>query len=166
MAGLPSVAHLLLVCHPPLAPGDAADPRTWLLSPAGRARIGPLAGRLRPYAPEVVVGSADPSGLETARLLAVALDCNMHTADDLHDRAGGEAAEVATQRFTRAVEMLAKGYRSSTLAVVSGPGVISGYLAARCGVDAEVTARTLDRPSFVAVDRDGHVVTELAARIP
>lgn len=156
---------LLLICAPPLDPGPDADPRTWPLSLAGRASVLPLAERIRRYRPDPIVGSADPGPLETIRLLASALDAGMHTAADLHERTAPETPEAAGERLGVALDLLLKAYRREAVAVVSGPVAISHYLAGRCGVDATITERTLQLPSYVAIDRAGFTITEVAGSI-
>ena len=156
---------LLLICAPSLDPGPDPDPRTWPLSLAGRATVLPLAERIRRYQPDPIVGSADPGPLETIRLLASALDASMHTAADLHERTAAEKPDAAGDRLGAAVDLLLKAYRRETVAVVSGPVAISRYLAARCGVDAAVTERTLRPPSYVAVDRAGFTIVEVTISI-
>ncbi len=64
---------LILVKHamPVVTPG--VPPARWVLSDAGRASCGPLAARLRAFAPATVVASNEPKARETARLLAAGL---------------------------------------------------------------------------------------------
>jgi broad specificity phosphatase PhoE len=127
---------LILIKHasPYVIPGT--PPERWRLSDKGIESCGPLAERLRPHAPGVVVTSSEPKAAQTGQLVADQLNVPVEEADGLqeHDRSnvphmrsgefishvelffrrprelilGRETAEQAAARFNAAVDAVLK----------------------------------------------------------
>lgn len=144
---------LLLVKHslPEVLPGVPAE--RWRLGEEGRRRCKPLAARLAPYEPTVIVASAEPKATETAVLVANELHRPVETVEGLHEHdrgnepyfpttaeweaavatffarpeelvLGRETAVEARDRFARAVaEVLAK-YPALPLLATARPALL------------------------------------------
>jgi broad specificity phosphatase PhoE len=149
---------LILIKHasPQVIPGT--PPETWKLSEPGRESCLRLAEALRAHSPGVVVSSIEPKAIETAEIVAQALQIPSHTAPELHehDRSnvphmrssefissmelffrrpselvlGNETASAALSRFEKAVQGVLDQYAShDSIAIVSHGTVIALLLA-------------------------------------
>ncbi|HEX5503485.1 MAG TPA: histidine phosphatase family protein [Thermomicrobiales bacterium] len=173
--------RLILVKHslPEIVPSVPAA--EWRLGPAGRARCGPLAERLRAYRPAAVVGSVEPKAAETAALVASALGVPRETAAGLHEHDrrdvgflddaafeasvaaffaapdalvfGRETARQAERRFARAVAGVLARRPDQTVVVVAHGTVVSLFVAAHTGLDARDLWRRLGLPSYIVLAR-------------
>jgi broad specificity phosphatase PhoE len=185
-----STSRLVLVRHG--APQiDIAQPASnWPLSEVGREAVIRMAERMRPFAPDLFVSSAEPKASQTAYALAVALDADFQTAEGLeeHHRSkvgfldqgtfenkvvelfrnpdkrvfGDESAREATERFTKAVKSVQRLNPNRRLAIVSHGTVISLWLERHAAADGLVTWKMLGLPSFVVYDAKQKKVVELA----
>jgi broad specificity phosphatase PhoE len=138
------------------------DPGAPLLLPT---LVDRLALKLAERSVAVVVTSPERGPLATARPLAAALDVSMHSAGGVEERQPGESTGEAIDRFSDGLDALLKVHPVDTFALVTGGLVVSGWLGRHCGVDPEVTERTLGQPSFVVVDRLGPTVAEVVAAV-
>lgn len=165
---------LLLVRHsaPEIDPSVPAV--AWRLSDEGRARCERLAREVAGYAPPRLLSSPEPRAVETAELIAPALELEVEVVDDLreHERrtlpflpraeldrrmrdffarpselvVGEETADAACARFAAVVDQLAE-----RAVVVSHGTVIALYVA---GSDADGGFgfwKTLELPHVVKV---------------
>src|SRR5687767_7132509 len=100
--------RLILVKHakPLVTPG--VSPERWELSEEGRRQCGPLAERLRPYGPAVVVASEEPKAAETGRVVAEGLGVSFLTAPGLHEHDRNDVPHTRTPEFISAMALFFK----------------------------------------------------------
>lgn len=184
---------LVLVKHAPPDVVPGTPPDEWHLSADGVAAADRLAARLAPLAIDVVVSSLEPKAMETAKVVAAALDVTFHTGDDLHEHRrrtagysseevfeasirglferraevvfGEESGAAAEQRFTNALDALVKAHRGDRLAVVAHGTVIALHLEARYGLDGFSVWRRLGLPSYVVVDQRTRSLVDVVDRV-
>ncbi|MEW5869935.1 MAG: histidine phosphatase family protein [Chloroflexota bacterium] len=157
------------------------DPRLpaaqWPLSAAGRERCQPLARALSAYPLHAVISSHEPKAIQTARLVAAALNLPASQAPGLHEHErpaagltnqeefqaavaclfahpgqlvmGAETADQARQRFTQAVHALLAAHPGQNLAVVAHGTVISLFVAHACRLDPFPLWQSLTLPCFI-----------------
>ena len=153
---------------------------TWRLSSNGRSRAKLLANELRGFAPASIWCSKEPKAIETAQILASALDTPMQIADGLeeHHRTkvpyfptedefeqaieqffrnphklvlGDETAQQALQRFAAAIDRVIEAAAADTAIVVTHGTVMTLYMASVAGVRPMCFWRSLETPSFVVI---------------
>ena len=153
---------------------------TWRLSSSGRSRAELLANELRGFAPASIWCSKEPKAIETAQVLASALDTPPQIADGLeeHHRAsvpyfptqdefeqaveqffaepdklvlGDETAQQALRRFTAAIDRVIEADAADTAIVVTHGTVMTLYMASIAGVRPMCFWRHLETPSFVVI---------------
>ena len=177
--------NLILVRHsePEIQPGEPAS--TWQLSERGRAKAKLLADELRAFGPASIWCSKEPKAIETAQILAGALNAPLHIIDGLeeHHRSsvpyfpalddfehaverffrnpdklvlGEETAHQALHRFTAAIDR-AKETAAGTIIVVTHGTVMTLYMASVSSVEPMCFWRNLDTPSFVALTPPEHI---------
>lgn len=185
------MSKLILVKHslPDIVPGIPAS--RWALSDEGRRRCGLLASRLDAWRPAVLVSSAEPKALETARLLAEAWNLPLATRDGFEEQHretapflaanvfresiraffekpaelvfGEETADEAYARFAAAMDTLLDEHPGDSVMVVTHGTVIALYVARRTGVDAFELWQRLDLPDAIVLDRrDRSILTEMS----
>lgn len=176
--------RLLLIRHslPTIDPSVPAS--RWGLSDAGRRRAVRLAERLREHRPSLVVASPELKAVQTAALLAEALDVPWEEAAGLEEhhrervpflhapgafearvRAlferprervfGEESALEARRRFEGGVDRVLRARPLATVAVVSHGTVIALFAGARANVDPAALWPRIEMPSFLVFDRPG-----------
>ncbi|MCI0398736.1 MAG: phosphoglycerate mutase family protein [Chloroflexi bacterium] len=185
--------HLILVKHslPEVVPGRPAH--QWLLNDEGRRRCQPLAEKLAPYQPTMIIASQEPKAAETARLAANHLDLPWEIAAGLHEHEranapflgrekfeaivadffarpdelvfGDETAAAARLRFTRAVQQALERTPAGTLAVVTHGTVLTLFVAAHNAVEPFPLWQQLDLPSFVVLSRPSLALVEVVPSI-
>lgn len=178
--------HLILVRHslPDVVEGLPA--RNWSLSEEGRRRAERLVQRLTPFRPEVIVSSAEPKALETAKIVASALQMGVAISEGLHEHKretvpylvpdvfeksvlelferpdqivfGDESADQAHQRFSEAVAAAVKLHASRTVCIIAHGTVISLLVSRLTGICAFELWKELGLPSFVVLDLDANEV--------
>lgn len=175
-------ADLLVLVKAARPEVDPAVPAaSWTLGVDGTQGSLRLADRLRPLSLGLVVASVEPKAVETARILAEALDLPWQTGHDLHEHVrpsvgylgqeefeasirrffstpsqvvfGDESADAAFRRFSTAVDALVRVHRGRRLCVVAHGTVISLLLGRRFGVDEWTTWKALGTPAYVVVDQ-------------
>jgi broad specificity phosphatase PhoE len=185
---------LILIKHasPQVVPG--APPETWKLSEQGRQSCLPLAESLRAHSPGVIISSIEPKAIETAQIVAQALQIPTHTASGLqeHDRSnvphmrssefiasmelffrrprelvlGQETADAALNRFEQAVQGVLEQYAShDTIAIVSHGTVIALLLAKHTNKSAFHLWREWGLPSFAVVEIPSYAIKEVVPKI-
>ncbi len=173
------MAQLLLVKHslPEMVPD--VPPNRWHLSGLGGTRSNVLADKLAAYDPDVIVSSAEPKAVETARIVAYRLDKSFEMIQGLHehDRSsvgfldtaqfeaavarffekqhelvfGNETADEAHERFAKAVDSVIDKFRNKTVAIVSHGTVISLFAARTAKLEPFAFWKRLGLPSFVVM---------------
>ena len=178
--------RLILVKHslPEILEGIPA--REWNLSEEGVRRARILADRLRFYNPEVILASMEPKAIQTAEIVADALQLEMKVAADLHEHersktaflahevfaskiqeffeksddlvVGNETANQARHRFQHAVHSLLNSYGDRTLIIVAHGTVISLFVSRFTGVPAFPLWKELGLPSYIVLDRQSYTI--------
>ena len=184
---------LILIKHASPQIEVGVSTHEWKLSAAGREKAKALAELLRPHAPAVVFTSREPKAVETAQIVAAALDVAHQTAPDLHehDRSnvpqmptrefissmalffkqptklvlGRETAEQAQRRVTEAIDAIQSENRARAVAIVTHGTVLALYLASLLKSDPFDLWRRLGLPSFVVVDSETMRAVETVERI-
>ena len=187
------MAKLILIKHAPPQQEPGVSSHDWKLSEAGRAKAATLAERLRPHAPRIVFSSDEPKAIETAEIVAAALNVPTEIVPDLHehDRSnvpqmptrefissmamffkrrdelvlGRETAEHAQRRVTRAIDGIAAQHAKDDIAIVTHGTVLALYLAPVLKSDAFELWRAMGLPSFVVIDRETTRARETVERI-
>jgi broad specificity phosphatase PhoE len=97
--------QLILIKHaqPQVVQGTPAD--QWRLSDLGRAACAPLAARVAPYEPRVIVSSLEPKAHDTADLVGQRLGVPVTTAADLHEHDRRNVPMLASREFISLVEL-------------------------------------------------------------
>ena len=171
--------RILLVKHAESLLTPEVTAERWRLSDAGRAACGPLAERLRAFAPTLLVSSSEPKAMETAQLVAHALAIPSETGLDLHehDRSnvrlvprgafeqymaeffaqphdliyGRETADEVHTRFRGAVERACREHPDQRPAIVTHGTVIALLVARANKLDALSFWKRLTMPAIVVV---------------
>ena len=177
---------LILVRHsvPEIQPDKPAS--TWRLSNRGRAKAKQLAEELRALTPASIWCSREPKAIETAQILADALNVPVKVTDGLeeHHRSsvsyfptqdefeqaiqqffhnpqlhvlGEETAQQALRRFTSAVNRIIATDTAETAIVVTHGTVMTLYMASVAGVEPICFWRNLETPSFEVLTPPEHV---------
>lgn len=173
-------SRLILVKHSLPEIKKDLPAREWTLSPEGRARADRLAERLSAYPFEVLFSSPEPKALETAQLIAVVRAAPVQVVKGLHEQErsgvpflspselqaavetffeypadlvfGGETADQAHERFSRAVYSVLSGKADRTTIIVSHGTVISLFVSRLTGQSGFHLWRELGLPGFVILD--------------
>lgn len=171
--------NLILVKHSLPEIVEHAPASAWRLSEEGQRRCYILADRLAPYAPGVLVTSAEPKAIETARIVGARLAKTVLVAAGLHEHdrtgvgylgkdvfeatvarffahpdelvLGRETAEQAHRRFAQAVEGIIAAHAAGNLAIFAHGTVISLFVANAAGVAPFGLWQRLGLPSFVVL---------------
>lgn len=174
-------SHIVLVRHSLPAIDPSLPPHHWPLSAEGRRRCGPLADRLKPFLPEIVVTSVEPKAVETGQLIGARLGVPSTTAPGLHehDRSnlpwldvesfhqlvrqffdqpddlvmGSETAVQASRRFGNAISGILSQAPSKNVVVVAHGTVISLFVASITALDPFRFWQDLDLPDAVVLER-------------
>jgi broad specificity phosphatase PhoE len=184
---------LILIKHasPYVIPGT--PPERWRLSDKGIESCGPLAEKLRPHAPAVIVTSPEPKAAETGRRVGERLGVPVEQAEGLeeHDRSnvphmrsgefishvelffrrprelvlGRETAEQAADRFNAAVDAVLKRHPDGNVAIVTHGTVLALFVAEHTGQKPFELWRKLGLPSFVVLEVPGYKVVETVERL-
>lgn len=184
---------LILIKHaPPLVEPDVPADR-WRLSQRGVERCGPLAERLGPHRPQVILSSREPKAVETAAAVARRLELPRLQADGLHEHnrtnvphmrshefismvelffrkpdelvLGRETANQARDRIASAVEKALQEHPDQTVAIVSHGTVIALFVAQHSDRSGFELWRQLGLPSFVVMSRPEMTVEQIVERI-
>ena len=177
---------LILVRHsePEIQPDKPAS--AWRLSERGRTKAKLLAEELYGFSPASIWCSKEPKAIETAQILAGALDAPLHIIDGLeeHHRSsvpyfpaldefehaierffqnpdklvlGDETARQALRRFTAAIDRIIANGIAETPIVVTHGTVMTLYTATVSGVEPMCFWRSLETPYFVALTPPDHI---------
>ena len=187
-------ARLILIKHamPEVVPGKPAS--TWLLSEDGKKACRPLAERLRPYAPDVIVTSTEPKANETGLRVSSILGVPFESAPNLHEHQretvpyhdsaetwhasvvrffsqpdevvlGEESAQQATDRFSAAVDDVLEKHPERNVAIVCHGTVISLYVAKIAGIDPFPLWQRLGLPSIVVMSGPDRETIEVVEQV-
>ncbi len=177
--------NLILVRHsePEIQPDKPAS--TWRLSERGRDKAMLLAEELLGFSPASIWCSKEPKAIETAQILADALNVPVNVTDGLeeHHRSnvpyfpaqhdfehaverflqnpdklvlGDETAQQALQRFAAAIDRIIATGTAETPIVVTHGTVMTLYTASVSGVEPTGFWRSLETPSFVVLTPPEH----------
>ena len=158
----------------------------WNLSDEGKRRARVLADRLRYYQPEVILTSVEPKAMQTAEILANALQLAMQVAANLHEHErnktgflsqgvfeakiqeffenpdrlvlGNETADQAHDRFRHAIDSLVNRHRNQNVVMVAHGTVISLFVSRLTGLPAFLLWKELGLPSYIVLDRQSHTI--------
>lgn len=179
--------HLILIRHSISQQQPGVSAHEWALTDEGRARCAALAEHLRPYAPQVVLTSAEPKAQQTAEALAAALNLPVETEIDLHEHLrrtaiyfnsavefqarvtallthpdelvfGEETGSAAAARFTTALNAALARHPDATVAAVTHGTVLALFLARAAGVEPVAFWRALGMPAYVVLALPGYEV--------
>jgi broad specificity phosphatase PhoE len=191
---VPAADLLVLVRHarPEVDPSRPAA--EWTLGVEGLEGSLRLAERLRHLGIDLVVSSIEAKAVETARIVASALDVGYQTGHDLHEHRrtstgyldparfqasikrlfdepaqlvfGDETADAAAARFGAALDAIHKAHRGRRLCVVAHGTVIALHLERRYGVDGWTTWTSLTGlPNYVVVDRRSRAIVDVVRSV-
>lgn len=177
---------LILVKHSLPEIVEQLPAREWYLSEAGRFRAEHLAARLAYYKPEILISSVEPKAMETAEIVASKLGLTMQVLDGLHEHErtttpflsrhefqnavqefflrpdelvfGGETANEAHSRFSRAVKSVLQNHETSTIVIVSHGTVISLFVSRLTGASELSLWQELGLPGIVALDMNSNTI--------
>jgi broad specificity phosphatase PhoE len=172
--------QLILIKHASPQVDPAAPPERWHLSDRGRASCAALAEAIGPHEPSIIISSTEVKAIETAELLASALNLQSTTAPGLeeHDRSnvphlrsaefismmelffrkpnelvlGRETAEAALARFSKALEAAIAAHPGENVAVISHGTVIALLLGRLAETDGFRLWREMGLPSLAVLD--------------
>jgi 2,3-bisphosphoglycerate-dependent phosphoglycerate mutase len=185
---------LILIKHAPPEVNPALSSEQWHLGAKGRTVCGPLAERVKTYAPTQIVSSTEPKAVETAQELSRHLKIPMRTQAGLeeHDRRdvphmrsgefiammellfrkpselvlGNETADEALARFEAAVQNVLSQTKDQTPAIVTH-GTVMALLLAQHNPDRKAFElwRQLGLPSFVTVTTPNFAIEQVVQRV-
>ena len=170
------MSHLILIRHS--TPNIIRDlpANKWHLSDAGRERSKLLALHLERFAPTKIYSSVEPKAVETAAILAGALDVPYESAPNLHEHKrekeiwttseifranveyffqnpdtivfGEESAGQAAARFRQGVEELVPKHPDQTFAAVTHGTVMTLFICLWNDIDAYQFWSSLEMPTM------------------
>jgi broad specificity phosphatase PhoE len=184
---MPAPQLLVLVKHAPPEVDRARPAAEWTLGLDGVAASERLAERLRALPIELVVSSLEPKAMETARVVAAALDLPWQTGGGLHEHErskapylaeplfeasvkrlfaepgrivfGDESGDTALARFDNALSSLYRANPARRLAVVAHGTVIALHLERHYGLGGYATWKMLGLAGYVVLNpRRGTVI--------
>jgi broad specificity phosphatase PhoE len=186
-------AYVILVRHSTSQPVEGLDAQRWSLSPEGLEQAKALAPHLVPYRPSIVFSSYERKAVQTAEIIAGALDVphvlwpGLHeherTAVPYFDRQtflalvrrffdrpdelvfGQETAERALTRFQTALYDLLDAYPRRSLAVVSHGTVLTLLLAPMLGVAPFALWDRLGMPAYAVLTRESLELVEMVEKV-
>jgi len=182
------MGELLLIKHAPPEITPEVISHRWVLSAEGRARCGWLAEVCRSRGVARIFASPEPKTLETAALVAMALDLPVRPLDGLqeNDRTGlgfvsagaleariaayfetpeavvigGESARSVLTRFQAAIDLAARSAADGAVAVVTHGAAMSAYIAAHNPIDPLEVWRDLTLPGVAVLDASTYQLLE------
>jgi len=185
--------YLILIRHCTSQPVDGVDAQRWPLAPEGVKQAEALAPRLAPYRPSIIFSSYERKAVQTAEVIARALDLpyvlwpGLHehdrTAIPYYDRDtflelvhrffeqpdalvfGHETATRALTRFQTALHDLMSAYPQRTVGVVSHGTVLTLLLAPLSGIDPFTLWDRLGMPAYAVLTRPSLELVELVEMI-
>lgn len=188
------MSKLLLIRNAAPEKDSRRPAHLWKLSESGRSSIGPLADSIRAHAPQVVISSDEPKGIETAELLAAELQVPHVVAPGLHehDRTnvphlrthefissmalffskptsnvfGSESATSVLRRVEQALREVVAEHAGKTIAVVSHAAAIAVFAAAHSNENAFQLWRSMKAPSYLVFDADTLALLERVDCLP
>lgn len=129
--------------HPQVVIDPAVDVRKWSLNTLGRSRVAALAASDALRGTTLIVSSAETKALETARLLAAALKCELQVRGRMHENdrsATGflppEEFEVVADQFFAYPDRSVRGWETAAAAQVRIFDEVQESL--RCHKDGDV----------------------------
>lgn len=174
------MGQLLLIKHAPPEITPEVISHRWVLSAEGRARCDWLAEVCRARGVARIFASPEPKTLETAALVAMALDLPFRPLDGLqeNDRTGlgfvspstleariaaffddpdavvmgRESARFVQARFQAAIDIAAQGATDAAVAIVTHGTAMSAFIAAHNPVDPLDLWRGLTLPGAAVLD--------------
>jgi broad specificity phosphatase PhoE len=184
------INYLILVRHSVVQPNPNQPAAQWGLSDAGRQRCIPLAERLVPYRPSIVITSVEPKAEETGRLIAQRLNVPVQTAANLHEHErrnvvwfdseadfeaqvarffaqpdelvfGEETAEQAYHRFQQAIDDVVIQHPDQNMVIVAHGTVLSLLIGRVAGLDPYPFWKQLGMPAYIVTSLPAYNVVEV-----
>lgn len=170
---------LILVKHalPQIDPRVPAN--QWRLSEEGQHFSQVLAQRLAQYELDLVFSSVEPKAIETAHIVATALEKSVEVVEDLHEHDrnnvgflekkrfeasvaqffnqpglltfGNETANQAHHRFSRAVMQIIEKYADKNIALITHGTVLTLFVSRLVGIEPFSFWKDLELPSWVVL---------------
>lgn len=184
---------LILVKHAKPLVDPSKSSELWKLSDEGRAQAQKLADVLAPCNVSIVISSTEPKAIETAQILATALNIETQSFPDLHehDRSnvphmrsgefishvelffrrpdervlGRESAGEALERFERGIEAVLKMHPEQNIAIVSHGTVIALFIEKHSDRNGFQVWREMSLPSFAVFDLPQTRLAEIRVRL-
>jgi len=185
--------RLLLVKHAKPLVDPAKSSELWKLSDEGRQQAKTLAMHLRSHGLALVVSSEEPKAMETAQILADALEIPHESAADLHEHdrrnvphmrsgefishvelffrrptellLGKETAQQALARFEQAIQSVSSKHADQNIAIVSHGTVIALFVEKHSDRNGFHVWREMSLPSFAVFDWPTIQLLEIRARV-
>lgn len=184
---------LILVKHslPEIDPSVPA--KEWRLSCEGRRRAQKMGERLDRYNLDRVVSSIEPKAIETAEIVAGALNVPVKVVDGLHEQErvnvgflekerfeqsirrfyeqpddpvfGEETADSAHGRFSKAVQRITDRYPKENIVIVTHGTVLSVFVSRNSDLEPFALWKKLGLPSWIVLSRPGFDVVEICPGI-
>ncbi len=172
--------YLILVRHSRPEMDPARPAREWRLSEEGRDLCLPLAEKLAPFQPGIILSSIEPKARETADLLAQHWHKSAQVEEGLHEHErgnepylpspeefqtriqklfrhphqhifGGETASQALARYTNAIHRVVTAHPEQNILLVSHGTVMSLFVAQYNPLDGYEFWRKLNTPDWVVL---------------
>ena len=170
---------LILVKHalPQIDPTVPAS--QWRLSEEGRHVSQVFAQRLAQYELDLIFSSVEPKAIETAHIVAAALEKSVEVVENLHEHArnnvgflekkefeasvarffnqpglltfGNETANQAHHRFSRAVMGIIEKYADKNIALITHGTVLTLFVSRLVGIEPFAFWKDLELPSWVVL---------------
>ena len=170
---------LILVKHalPQIDPMVPAN--QWRLSEEGQCFSQVLAQKLAQYELDLIFSSVEPKAIETADIVATALEKRVEVVEDLHEHDrnnvgflekkkfeasvaqffnqpdlltfGDETADQAHHRFSRAVMGIIEKYADKNIALITHGTVLTLFVSRLVGVEPFAFWKGLELPSWVVL---------------
>ncbi len=178
--------HLILVKHSLPEIVKELPAREWILSEEGKRRARILADKLRHYQPDIIISSSEPKAIQTAEVVANAMQLEMQIADNLHEHErnnsaflsqeafttnvreflnqpdelifGNETANQALDRFRRAVGLVRNNYGDRTIVIVAHGSVITLFVSHLTGLPEFSLWKELGLPSYMVLDMQSSII--------
>lgn len=178
--------YLILVKHSLPEIVEELPAREWILSAEGKRRARILADKLRHYQPDIIISSSEPKAIQTAEVIANAMELEMQIVNDLHEHErtksaflsqevfetnireffkkpdelifGSETADQALDRFRRAVASVRNNYGDRTIVIVAHGSVITLFVSRLTGLPEFSLWKELGLPSYVVFDLQSNII--------
>ena len=176
--------HLLLIRHSQSKPRTGVRPDEFQLTEIGRERAAAFAETVRPWAPTVILSSAEPKAAKTGEIIAGVLEVPVKTLPGLEEHKRGIVESLADQstfesaiarifdfpdeivygeesgaealaRFSAAVDRALAEHPEGNIALATHGTVIALFVAAHNLIDVKAFWRRLQMPDLTVLKVPG-----------